>query len=317
MGTSQQIPFFQKKSKVLHFLKKWGPMYLMALPGLVYFFINKYIPMAGIVVAFKKYSVKTGIFGSPWIGFQNFKYLFATEDAMIITRNTVLYNLAFMAANLFFGIVLAVIISDVASKFGKKIYQSAILLPFLMSIIIVSYIVYALFNADTGLVNKSILEPLGINGISWYQTKSAWPWILIITNTWKSVGYSTLIYSASIAGIDKSFYEAAKLDGASRWQQIKLITLPFLVPSMITLTLLNLGRMFQSDFGLFYQVPMDSGMLYSVTNVLDTYVYRALIQSSNIGMSSAAGLYQSVVGFILVMLSNYAVRKVSKENALF
>lgn len=299
------------------FIHRWGAAYLLALPGLVYFFINKYIPMAGIVVAFKKYTVKKGIFGSDWIGLKNFEFLFKSEDAFIITRNTILYNLLFILLNMIIGIGLAIIISDVTLKFARKIYQSAVLLPFLMSIIIASYIVYALFSADTGMVNNSIFKALGKEPVSWYQTKAAWPWILTITNVWKSVGYSVLIYIAGIAGIDKTYYEAAKLDGAGRWQQIRRITVPCLMPTIITLTLMNIGRIFYSDFGLFYQVPMDSGMLYSVTNVIDTYVYRALISAGNIGMSAAAGFYQSIVGFILVLAANGVVRRVSKENAMF
>lgn len=200
---------------------------------------------------------------------------------------------------------------------GKTIYQSAVLLPFLMSYVIVSYIVYAFLSGDTGMVNNSILAALGIDPINWYAEPKYWPMIIVFVNFWKGVGYGVLIYIAGIAGIDSSFYEAAALDGATKWQQIKKITLPALVPSIITLTLLNIGRIFYSDFSLFYQVPMNTGMLYDVTQTIDTYVYRGLLTLGDVGMSSAAGFYQSCVGFILVMLSNLIVKKISPDNALF
>lgn len=292
------------------------PIYLMILPGAVYLFINNYIPMAGVIVAFKKYNVKKGIWGSDWSGFENFTYLFKS-DASIIVRNTLLYNIAFIILNMIVGIALAILISDIASNKAKKIYQSAIMLPFLISIVIVSYIVFAFLSAETGMANNTILKALGKSPVLWYSKPIYWPFILIFVNLWKGVGYGCLIYIAAIAGIDKSFYEAAQLDGATRWQQIKKITLPCLIPSVITLLMLSIGRIFYSDFGLFYQVPMNSGALYSVTNTIDTYVYRALIAAGGIGRSSAAGLFQSVVGFILVMVSNLIVRKSSKENALF
>lgn len=291
------------------------PLYFMILPGAVYLFINNYIPMAGIVVAFKKYNAIKGIWGSEWYGFRNFTYLFKNGAGAII-RNTLLYNIAFIILNMIVGIALAIILSDIASKRAKKFYQSAIMLPFLISIVIVSYIVYAFLSAETGMFN-GILKSMGKNPILWYNETKYWPFILIIVNLWKGVGYGCLIYIAAIAGIDKSFYEAAQLDGASRWQQIKKITLPCLVPSIITLLMLSIGRIFYSDFGLFYQVPQNSGALYSVTNTIDTYVYRALISAGGIGRSSAAGVFQSIVGFALVMTSNMIVRKYSKENALF
>lgn len=199
----------------------------------------------------------------------------------------------------------------------KKLYQSAILLPFLMSMVILSYIVYALLSSENGLVNNSLLAALGIEGIQWYQEPKYWPFILIIANCWKGVGYGCLIYIASLIGIDPSFYEAARLDGASKWQEITKITLPSLTPTIITLLLLSIGRIFYSDFGLFYQVPMNSGVLFPTTNVIDTYVYRALIEQGNISMSSAAGVYQSLVGFVIVIASNWIVRRVDKERALF
>ena len=306
-----------KKGKKKNVLKEYGPLYLMMLPALLYLLINNYIPMAGMVIAFKKLNFAKGIWASPWAGLDNFKFLFASKDAWIITRNTLLYNVAFILVNMVVGIAIAILITEVRNTKLKKIYQSAILLPFLMSMVILSYIVYALLSAENGLVNNSILPLFHMDPIQWYQKPKYWPAILIIANCWKGVGYGCLIYIASLIGIDPSFYEAARLDGASKWQEITKITLPSLVPTIITLLLLSIGRIFYSDFGLFYQVPMNSGVLVSTTNVIDTYVYRALIEQGNISMSSAAGVYQSLVGFCVVMLSNWIVRKVDKDQALF
>ena len=306
-----------KKGKKKNALKEYWPLYLMMLPALLYLLINNYIPMAGMVIAFKKLNFAKGIWASPWAGLKNFKFLFASRDAWVITRNTLLYNIAFILVNMVVGIAIAILITEVKNIKLKKLYQSAILLPFLMSMVILSYIVYALLSAENGLVNNSILPLFHIDPIQWYQKPKYWPAILIIANCWKGVGYGCLIYIASLIGIDPSFYEAARLDGASKWQEITKITLPSLVPTIITLLLLSIGRIFYSDFGLFYQVPMNSGVLFPTTNVIDTYVYRALIEQGNISMSSAAGVYQSLVGFCVVMLSNWIVRKVDKDQALF
>ena len=307
----------KKGSSLSAKVKKWTPVYLMMIPGALYLLINNYIPMFGLVIAFKQVDFQKGILASPWIGFQNFQFLFQTKDAFVITRNTLLYNIAFIFLNTFIGILFAIFICDISWKTGKKVYQSAILFPYLMSWVIVGYIIYAIFSMQYGIVNKSILPALGMDPLMWYNDPKYWPWILIITNTWKGIGYGCLIYISSINGIEASYFEAAELDGANKFQQIWHITLPEILPSVITLTLLSIGRIFYSDFGLFYQVPRDSGLLYSTTNTIDTYVYRGLMKLGNVGMSSAAGFYQSVVGFILVLLSNWVVRKISPDNALF
>ena len=307
----------KKGSSLSAKVKKWTPVYLMMIPGALYLLINNYIPMFGLVIAFKQVDFQKGILASPWIGFQNFQFLFQTKDAFVITRNTLLYNIAFIFLNTFIGILFAIFICDISWKTGKKVYQSAILFPYLMSWVIVGYIIYAIFAMQYGIVNKSILPALGMDPIMWYNDPKYWPWILIITNTWKGIGYGCLIYISSINGIEASYFEAAELDGANKFQQIWNITMPEILPSVITLTLLSIGRIFYSDFGLFYQVPRDSGLLYSTTNTIDTYVYRGLMKLGNVGMSSAAGFYQSVVGFILVLFSNWVVRRISPDNALF
>lgn len=273
--------------------------------------------MMGIIIAFKKVDFSRGILASPFAGIDNFKFLFATKDAFTITRNTLLYNVAFIVVNTIVGIAIAILICEVKDKRSKKIFQSIILLPFLMSMVILSYIVYAFLSTENGLFNHSILKLFGMDPISWYGQPKYWPFILVIVNCWKGVGYGCLIYIAAIIGIDASCFEAAQLDGATKWQEIKHITLPSLVPTITILTLLSIGRIFYSDFGLFYQVPMNSGILQPTTNVIDTYVYRALLELGNIGMSSAAGVYQSLVGFAIVMFSNWVVKRADSDRALF
>ena len=216
-----------------------------------------------------------------------------------------------------FAIAVAIIFNEIQNKAAQKLYQTAILLPYLISIIVVAYLVYSFLSVNTGFINKSIIEPLGGTGISWYDSPKYWPFILVFVNLWKGFGYNTIIYLANIVGIDRSYYEAAVVDGATKWEQIRYITLPCLKSTIIILTLMSVGRIFFSDFGLFYQVPMNSGPLIDATSTIDTYVFRGLMQRGNVGMSAAAGFYQSVVGFLLVLLVNLVVRKVSKENALF
>jgi len=297
--------------------KKFWPLYLLMLPGFVYMIINNYLPMFGIIIAFKDINFAKGIFGSDWVGFKNFEYLFKTEDAYIITRNTILYNGVFIVTHTVLAIAFAILLNEIRKKLFTRLYQSIILLPYLMSMVIVSYLVYALLSMETGFLNKTILPLLGIESISWYTETKYWPAILTIVHNWKGIGFLCVIYLASIIGIDPEYYEAATLDGASKRQQIFSITIPLIAPVVIFMTLLAIGRIFYSDFGLFYQVPMNSGPLLEVTNVIDTYVYRGLIFLGDLGMSSAAGAYQSLVGFVLVILSNYVVRRLSRENALF
>ena len=304
-----------KKEKKKNVLKEYWPLYLMMLPALLYLLINNYIPMAGMVIAFKKLNFAKGIWASPWAGLDNFKFLFSSKDAWIITRNTLLYNVAFILVNMVIGIAIAILITEVRNTKLKKVYQSAILLPFLMSMVILSYIVYALLSAENGLVNNSILPFFHIDPIQWYQKPKYWPAILIIANCWKGVGYGCLIYIASLIGIDPSFYEAARLDGASKWQEITKITLPSLVPTIITLLLLSIGRIFYSDFGLFYQVPRDSNTLYNYVYTLDVYVFKQL-KTSTTGMASAAAFVQSVAGCITILTANAIVRKIDRESAM-
>lgn len=293
------------------------PLLLIAAPGIIYLLINNYIPMAGLFVAFKKYNFMKGLFGSDWCGFDNFKFLFATKDAWIMTRNTLLYNIVFIIVGTVFAIAIAIMLCELGKRLRVKLFQAAFLMPNLLSWVVIGFIAFAFLSAETGFINKSILEPLGIEPVTWYMVEAPWPFIIVLVNLWKNAGYQSIVYMASISGIDRSMYEAAVLDGASKMQQIFRITLPNLKPTIITLTLMSVGRMFYSDFGLFYQVPQNSGALFNVTQTIDTYVYRGLMESNNIGMSAAAGFYQSIVGFLLVLVANWIVRKLDSDNALF
>lgn len=297
--------------------KRRLPFYLMALPGLAYLIINNYIPMFGVIIAFKKINFAEGILGSPWNGLNNFKFLFATKDAWQITRNTIGYNAVFIVLGTAFSIALAILINEITAKKAKKFYQTIILLPFLMSWVIVSYLAFALLSGETGLLNNGILKPLGMETVNWYQEKQFWPVIIVFAQLWKASGYSMIIYLSSIVGISQEYYEAAKIDGAGKWKQITKITLPLLKPTIITLFILNIGGIFRSDFGLFYQLPRNSGPLYPVTRTLDVYIYQALMQNNDYAMSSAASFYQSIVGFILVVTANSIVRKYERSSAIF
>ena len=289
---------------------------LLCLPALIYVLINNYVPMFGIFIAFKDLDFAKGIFKSPWVGLQNFRFLFATSDAWIMTRNTILYNLVFILLGTMLTLVLAVLICEINRHFMARIFQSALILPNLISMVIVSYIAYAFLSSDTGLINHT-LTSMGKDPVTWYMQAGYWPVILVIVYLWKNMGYNSIVYVAAISGIDKEIYEAATMDGAGKLRQAISITLPMIKPTVIMMTLLSIGRIMSSDFGLFYQVPMNSGALYATTQTIDTYVYRALMQMQDFGMSSAAGLYQSLVGFVLVLVCNYIVRKKSPDNALF
>lgn len=312
---NEAVPSAKKKSRTAY--KRFVPLYLMMLPGLIYLFINNYVPMAGIVIAFKHVNFNKGILASPFAGFSNFEYLFKTKEAWTITRNTIGYNLVFIILGTAIAIAIAILLSEITSNVMKKTYQTIILVPYLISMVVVSYLVYALLSSDNGFINNSVLAPMGLDKVNWYTEPKYWPLILTTTYLWKTVGYNCIIYYATIVGIDRSYYEAASIDGANRWQQVTKITIPALMPTIITLTLLAVGKIFYSDFGLFFQVPMDSGPLYDVTNTIDTYVYRGLIKLNDVGMSSAAGVYQSLVGFVLVFIANKVVSKFDRENALF
>lgn len=302
----------KKKGK----LRRYLPLYLMMVPGFIYLTINNYIPMAGLAVAFKNVNFTKGIFASDWCGFKNFEFLFATKDAWVITRNTVLYNLAFIVIGTSFAIMLAIFICDMRNRAFTKFCQNIIILPSLISMVIVGVLAYAILSTNSGVLNK-FLESLGAEGINWYSTPGAWPFIIVIVYLWKNAGFQCILFIAAIIGISPDYFEAAKIDGATKWQQIRYVTIPLIKPTIIMVVVLALGKVFYSDFGLFYQVTRDSGALYSTTNTIDTYVFRGLLSLGDVGMSSAAGFYQSIVGFLLVLVSNFVIRKINRESALF
>ena len=304
------------KKKRFTDLKKNLPLLALTIPGMLYLLINNYFPMFGVFIAFKDLDYSKGIFGSDWCGLKNFEFLFRTSEAGRMIRNTILYNLIFIILGTVLAVLVALLMSEITHMTISKFYQGSMILPNLISMVIVSYIVYAFLSPETGLLN-AVIKSFGGEPISWYSKKEAWPFILVIVQMWKTVGYNSIVYIAAITGIDPSLYEAARIDGAGKFKQIFRVTLPQLKPMITLMIFMSCGRIFSSDFGLFYQVPQNSGALYSVTQTIDTYVYRGLMQLGDVGMSSAAGLFQSVVGFLFVFGANAIVRATNKENALF
>lgn len=296
--------------------RKYLPFYLMALPCVIYFFINNYLPMTGLIIAFKNFNVQKGIWGSDFVGFDNFKFLFQSKSAWVITRNTLCYNLVWMVICLIAGLLVAIFLNEVRHASTKKFYQTVILLPYLISMVVVSYLAYAFLSEQTGFIN-GILNALGLESVRWYQKAEYWPFILTIVYLWKNIGFNAIILLASLVGIDTQYYEAADLDGAGKWKQVTQITIPMLKPTIIMLLTIGMGNIFRSDFGLFYQVPKNVGLLQNATDTIDTFVFRALLQTGDIGMASAASFYQSIVCFAMIVLFNYLMNRYSKENAMF
>lgn len=313
----KEMTYKPPKKAVLKRMYKYRFLYLMAVPGFIYLIINNYMPMAGLILAFKNYSFAKGIFDSPWCGLSNFTYLFSSKWAKIMFRNTICYNLAFIVLGTILAISVAIILGEIRNARAKQFYQTVILIPHLVSMVLVGYLVYAMLSYSNGFINKGVLENLGIEGINWYTEPKYWPFILTIVSLWKGFGYQSIIFYATIIGFDKAYYEAAVVDGATIWQQIVKITLPLLRPTVIMLTIMSLGRMFASDFGLFYQVPMNTGTLYTATTTIDTFVYRAMMEDHDVGRSLAAGFLQSILGFVVVMITNTVVRKMDSDSALF
>ena len=297
-------------------IRKNRSLYLLALPGILFFILFNYLPMFGIIVAFKNFNYRDGFFHSPWVGFTNFKFFFNSADAWIVTRNTLVLNALFISTSLILQIGFALLLNEIRSRTFKKITQSFMFFPYFISWIIVSLFVYNFFHSEYGALNR-IMAGFGLEPISWLSRAEYWTWILTAVYDWKWTGFGVIIYLAALAGINQELYEAAEIDGAGKWKQITRISLPLIMPTAVVLTLLAIGRIMLSDFGMIYGIIGDNAMLYSTTNVIDTYVYRALRQLGDIGMSAAAGLYQSIVGLILVFGSNLLARKYSEEGALF
>jgi len=315
-GENQTIDMMLKKNTVLYELLKNKVLYLMVLPAVVLLLLFNYLPIGGLVLAFKNYRYDRGIFGSEWAGFKNFEFFITSQDILRITVNTIYMNAVFIITGTSAAIFFAILINEIGSRLAKKLIQSVMLLPNFISWVIAGYFFYALLNADNGLVN-SLLSKLGVETFDWYSSPQDWPYILAFANLWKNTGYMSVIYLAAITGINEEYYEAAKIDGATKLQEVFCITIPLIIPHITVMTLMSIGKILYADFGLFYNVTRDIGILYPATDVIDTYIYRALRHSGDIGMSSAVSVYQSILGFVLVLGSNLAVKKLSPENSLF
>ncbi len=292
---------------------------ILALPAILLTFVFAYIPMAGIFVAFKDINFRDGIFNSPWNGFRNFEFFFK-NDAFTVTVNTLLYNFVFIVVGLFFALLFAILLNELKSRSATKLYQTIFFFPYFFSWVIVTYMVYA-FMAPNGIITTglgpTLKELFGIDLKKFYITAQWWPGFLLFLNTWKNLGYHSVLYYASIMGISNDYYEAASLDGAGRWQQIKYITIPLLMPTITVMTLIAIGGIFRADFGLFYFVPREIGQLYKATTVIDTLVFRMLKKSSDMGMAAAIGLYQSVLSFVVVVIFNHIAKKVDPNSSAF
>lgn len=291
-------------------------MAVLVAPAVLLLFVFNYLPMGGIIIAFKDFKANLGFTGSPWVGFKNFEFFFKSQDAWRITRNTLGYNTLFIVLGLVISVSFALILDEIKNRTVLKFYQTVFFFPYFLSWVVVGYALYAFLNIEHGVINTA-LNSLGIEGKSWYTKSDYWPVILTAVNLWKIVGYYSVIYYAGLMSIDKQLFEAARIDGASKLQIITKISIPMITPLIILMVILQIGRIFYADFGLFYYLPRNIGLLYETTDVIDTYVFRALRVTGNIGMASAANFYQSVMGFVLVLVSNIVVKKIDKDYALF
>lgn len=307
---------FSKAKKTLMLLS-------MVAPGAIWLLLLRYLPMGGIILAFKNYKIYpkdptflNNLIHSKWVGLDNFKFLFTTGDSWVMIRNTLAYNIVFIILGMIIPVAFAIMMSELSKKFVAKTYQTLMFFPYFLSWVVVSYFLNAFIDAQYGLIPMA-QRAAGETAVSWYTTPGPWPYIILFANLWKNVGYSTVLYLAAITGIDQTQYEAAAIDGASKWQQILHVTLPNLRTMIAILFILNVGKIFNADFGLFWNVPMQNGALFSVTQVIDTYIYRVLMNTGNIGQSTAAGLLQNIVGFICIIGANAVVKKIDSDSTLF
>jgi putative aldouronate transport system permease protein len=288
----------------------------MLIPAVSYYFIFSYLPMAGVVLAFKDFDFSLGIFGSKWMGFKNFEFFFVSGKAFLVTFNTVMYNIAFISIGTFMNLTIAIILSEMTGMIFKKAAQTMLLMPYFISWVVVSAILFNILNYEFGQFN-TILKSLGKEPVDVYGEPSYWKYILVVLHTWKGMGYGSIVYLAAIMGIEREMYEAAEIDGATIWQQIWYITLPSLKPTIVILLLLSVGGIFRGNFDMFYQTIQNNGPLFDATDVIDTFVFRSLIFTREFGMSAAAGLYQSILCFFILNIVNYLVRKIDPEYKLF
>jgi len=318
-GNPTGAPVIRKAKK--RFNKDNAELAILGLPVVAWFFVFSYLPMFGIIIAFKRYrplgdNFIDSLIKSDWVGFHNFQFLFGTQDAFIIFRNTLAYNAVFIVSGILVSVTLAIMMSLLHSKRVAKTTQTLMFLPHFLSWVVVGYFLFSFISIDKGLVNQ-ILVSMGRQPVNWYMEIKYWPYFLIFTNIWKGMGYGMVVYLATITGIDTSLYEAAAIDGAKKSQQVTHIVLPMLRPIITIMFIMAIGRIFSSDFGLFYFVPRQQGLLFEVTQTIDTYVYRALMQQNNIGFASAASVSQSIMGLITIFTANWAVTKLDPDNSLF
>lgn len=306
----------KRESDLRYDFKKNRLLLLMILPVIVFFFINSYLPMVGIYYAFTRFDFIGGLFGSPFVGLDNFRYLFQSGILLKLTANTLLYNLAFIVIGNVLQVFVAILLSEISSRLFAKVSQSIMFFPYFISYVIVGVLVYNLFNFESGFVN-TLLQSYGLSPFNAYSTPSIWKYVLVALYIWKNLGYGSVIYLAAIMGIGTEYYEAAEIDGANIFQQIRHITLPSLIPTFIMLFLFSLGSIMRGQFDLFYQVIGQNGMLFDATDIIDTYVFRSLRMNFDIGMGTAAGLYQSVFGFVLIITVNWLIKRKHEEYALF
>ncbi|WP_135548609.1 ABC transporter permease [Paenibacillus cymbidii] len=303
---------------IAHEWQQWKrnrELFALSLPVLLFKFVFSYLPLLGLVIAFKNFNYAKGLWGSDWVGFKNFQFFFTSNNAFRITRNTILYNIGFIVLTTVIAVCFAILMNEIARRW-LRVYQTALFLPYFLSWVVVSYVILAILDREHGFLNQLLLL-FGGESVDWYRDPKYWPFIIILVHLWKAVGFSTLIYFAGILGIDPSYYEAAKIDGASKWQMVRSVTVPLLTPLIVILFIVAVGSIFRADFGLFYFVPNDVSFLYPVTDVIDTYVYRSLRVVGDLGMSSAVGLYQAVVGFLLVFATNSIIKRVNSDHSLW
>ena len=308
----------KSKSKLTFFQKVWKfrILILMCLPAIVFFFAFSYMPLPGIYVAFVKYNYRDGIFGSSFVGMQNFEFLASSGKLFTLTRNTILYNLAFILLGNLLAVFVAVLLNEMRSRWFKKVSQTLMFLPYFISQVLVGVLVYNMLNYDTGFVN-SLLTSMGLEKWQPYADSNVWPVLLVIIYLWQQTGYNSVVYFAAIMGIDMEMIEAARVDGANGFQKIRYIILPSLKPTIVILILFALGGIVKGNFGLFYNIIGSNSMLYSTTDIIETFVYRATLTDFNFSTASAVGLYQSVVGFVIVMTVNFIVKKIEPDYSLF
>jgi len=291
-------------------------MFFMTFPTMLYIFIFSYVPMFGLILAFKDYKFSDGIFGSAWVGLNNFVFYFTSQDAFRTTYNTVFMNFLFIVIGISAAVICALLLFEITQRALIKTYQTIMILPSYLSWVVVAYMVYALLHPQYGLVNQ-IVTSMGGEIVDWYSAPNWWPFIMTFAVVWKNLGLDTVMYYAGLMGVSSDYYEAAAIDGANKLQQTWYISIPFLVPLITVLTTLRIGNIFRADFGMFFAVTKNSGPLYPTMDVIDTYVFRALRQLGDTGMSAAVGLYQSLVGFVLILVTNWIVNKIEPDNALF